>query len=303
MNPVADSSAPVVSVPVVSVIVVNYNAGALLTECVSSVLSSSVAVEIVVSDNGSTDDSLAQLQAAWGRDARLTLLENAANLGFAKANNRALLLTRAAYLLFLNPDCLIRPDTLARMAAFMDRHPAVGMAGGLVLNPDGTEQIACRRSLPDPWIAFKRVTQLDRLIAGGRRLNHHRAPLPTAPTEVEAISGACMFVRRRALDEVGPLDEGYFLHCEDLDWFVRFQQAGWALALLPEVRVIHHQGTCSAAAPLAVERHKHQGMERFFLKFQAHRYAKPVSALIVFGIWTHYWLKWLIHVALRHRTA
>jgi hypothetical protein len=282
----------------VSVIVVNYNAGPLLTDCVSAVLSSSLAVEVIVSDNGSVDDSLSRLKATWSQEPRLTILENGANLGFASANNRALPLARAESLLFLNPDCLIQPDTLARMADFMDRRPEVGMAGCLILNPDGTEQVACRRSIPDPWIALKRIARLDRL--GGRRLNHDREPLPTSPVEVEAISGSFMFVRRQALDAVGPLDEGYFLHCEDLDWFVRFNQAGWKIALVPDVRVIHHKGACSTGDPLAVERHKHRGMERFFRKFQYQRYPRLFSVFVVFGIRAHYGFKVLIH-GLRQR--
>ena len=283
--------------PLVSVIVVNYNAGALLTDCVGAVLGSTGTAEVIVSDNGSTDGSLAALRAAWPDEPRLTILENRANLGFAKANNRALPLARADHLLFLNPDCLVEPGTLARMAAFMDSRPDVGLAGCLVLDPDGTEQVACRRAIPDPWIGLKRVLHLDGLLpdGAGRQLNLGHQPLPTEPVEVEAVSGSFMWVRRAALDEVGPLDEGYFLHCEDLDWFVRFQQAGWTIALVPDARVVHHKGACSTASPLTVERHKHRGMERFFRKFQYQRYPKPFSRLVVLGIWAHYGLKAGLH--------
>ncbi len=279
--------------PKVSVIIVNYNAGALLHQCVAAVLASDVAVEVIVSDNGSSDASLEALRRDWDDDARLTILENGANLGFAKANNRALPLTRAQWLLFLNPDCLVSPDTLGRMAAFLGARADVGMAGCLVLDPDGGEQVACRRAIPDPWIALKRILRLDRLgwRSDARRLDQSAAPLPTEPIEVEAISGSFMFVRRAALDAVGPLDEGYFLHCEDLDWFVRFQRAGWKIALVPDVSVIHHKGACSTGAPIAVERHKHRGMERFFRTYQYHRYPRLFSRLVVMGIWLHFGLK------------
>jgi GT2 family glycosyltransferase len=279
--------------PTVSVVVVNYNAGPLLADCVRAALSSSIEVQVVVSDNGSVDESLDRLRQDSGADPRLTILENAANLGFAKGNNRALPLTTAPYLLFLNPDCLVETDTLARMAAYMDTRPDVGMAGCLVLDPDRTEQVACRRSIPDPWIALQRILHLDRLgqNTGRRSLNHRHAPIPTAPVEVEAISGSFMFVRRQALDSVGPLDEGYFLHCEDLDWFVRFHQAGWAIALVPDVQVIHYKGSCSTGSPIAVERHKHRGMERFFRKYQYQHYPRPFSLLVIVGIWAHFTLK------------
>nr|WP_207280998.1 glycosyltransferase family 2 protein [Thiocystis violacea] len=274
-------------------IVVNYNAGGLLADCVSAALASEIAVEIIVSDNGSHDGSLDRLRQASAGDPRLTILENGTNLGFAKANNRALPLTRAERLLFLNPDCLIAPDTLKRLLAFMDGHPEVGMVGCLVLDPDGSEQVACRRSIPDPWIALKRLLRLERWMpsSDGRRLDRRREPLPREPVEVEAISGSFMLVSRRALAEVGPLDEGYFLHCEDLDWFVRFREQGWKIVLVPDVSVIHHKGACSTGQPLAVERHKHRGMERFFRKHQYGRYPRPFSVLVVLGIWLHFGLR------------
>ncbi|RKT43948.1 glycosyltransferase family 2 protein [Thiocapsa rosea] len=279
------------SVPAIGVIVVNYNAGDLLTQCVGAVLGADVPVEVIVSDNGSDDGSLEHLRAMFGTDPRLRILENRSNLGFAAANNRALPLVRADRLLFLNPDCLVGPDTLGRMLAFMESRPDVGMAGCIVRNPDGSEQVASRRTIPDPWIALKRILRLDRLLPdrGGRRLNLHHEPLPAEPVAVEAISGSFMLVSRRALDAVGPLDEGYFLHCEDLDWFVRFRQAGWTIALVPDVSVIHHKGACSRRHPIEVERHKHRGMERFYRKFQAREYPMFFNGLVIFGIRVHFW--------------
>ncbi len=103
-----------------------------------------------------------------------------------------------------------------------------------------------------------------------------------------------MLVSRRALDAVGPLDEGYFLHCEDLDWFVRFRQAGWTIALVPDVSVIHHKGACSQRSPLLVERHKHRGMERFYRKFQARGYPTLFNGLVIFGIRVHFWSRVLV---------
>ena len=281
------------SIPAVSLILVNYNAGPLLTEAVGAALASSVPVEVIVSDNGSRDDSLERLRQVHGGDARLRILENGANLGFAAANNRALPLARAERLLFLNPDCLVAPDTLERLIAILDARPEVGMIGCLVCDPDGAEQVACRRAIPDPWIALRRLLHLDRLnpAGEGRRLDQRHQPLPTVPVEVEAISGSFMLTTRRALERVGPLDEGYFLHCEDLDWFVRFHEAGLKILFVPDVRVIHHKGACSTGDPLAVERHKHRGMVRFFRKHQARRHSRAFGWLVVVGIWMHFGLK------------
>ena len=279
--------------PAVSVMIVNYNAGPLLTAAVGAALASSVPVEVIISDNGSQDDSLDQLRTAHGSDMRLRIVENGANLGFAAANNRVLPLARAERLLFLNPDCFIAPDTLERLLPQFDAHPAVGMIGCLVCDPDGREQVACRRAIPDPWNALQRLLHLDRLVhtISDRRLDQRQQPLPTAPTPVEAISGSLMLTTRRALEQVGPLDAGYFLHCEDLDWFVRFHAAGLQILFVPDVQVIHHKGGCSTGNPLAVERHKHRGMVRFFRIHQAARYPRLFRWLVVVGIWAHFVLK------------
>lgn len=277
--------------PALGVIIVNYNAGDLLVKCVGSVLASPVAVEIFVSDNGSTDDSLMLVRERHGGDPRLTVVENGTNLGFAAGNNAALAFTHAPFLLFLNPDCIVGPATLSRLTDFMDATPEAGMAGCIIRDPDGAEQVASRRAIPDPWIGLVRFLQLERIwpgLAEGKRLNLTDQPLPDTPVPVDAISGSFMLVRRKALDEVGPLDEGYFLHCEDLDWFVRFKRAGWAIYLVPDADVVHHKGACSTGRPVAVEWHKHRGMMRFFRKFQFRDYPLPFSLLVVVGIWAHF---------------
>jgi GT2 family glycosyltransferase len=272
------------------VIIVNYNAGALLSRCVAAVLDSGVAVEVFVSDNASDDDSLQRLQAGCGGDPRVTVVRNGVNLGFAGGNNAVLGRTAAPFLLFLNPDCIVSPGTLARLLAVMEQHSDAGMAGCVVRNPDGSEQVASRRVIPTPWIGLARLLLLERFwpeLLGERRLDRTNDPLPAGPVPVEAISGALMLVRRRALEAVGPLDQGYFLHCEDLDWFVRFRQAGWPIYLVPDADAIHYKGCCSTTRPLAVLWHKHRGMARFFRKFQRRDYPGPVAALVLFGIWAH----------------
>lgn len=290
--------------PELSVIIVNFNAGDLLAECVGAVLVSPVRSQVLVSDNGSTDGSLRLVRARFGADPRLNLVENGENLGFAAGNNRVLGVAKGPYLLFLNPDCIVAPDTLAQMLGFMEANPDAGMAGCIIRDPDGSEQVASRRVIPDPWIGLVRVLHLDRIwprLTQGHRLNLTDQPLPDGPVRVEAISGSFMLVRRAALEQVGPLDEGYFLHCEDLDWFVRFARAGWSLYLVPDVTVVHHKGACSAGQPLRVAWHKHRGMARFFRKFQSRRYPTPFSLLVLVGIWGHFLIQAL--VTLGRRTA
>ena len=268
-----------------SVLIVNFNAGTLLTACVDALLATPLALEVIVSDNGSTDSSLADLEARHGRDPRLRIQRNQANLGFAGGHNRGPPPAPAPYPLVLNPDCLVAPGTLPRMLGLLE------LFRSIIRDPDGGEQRASRRRLPDPWVGLVRFLHLERLwpeLVATKRLNLHDEPLPSQPQAVEAISGSLMLVRRQALDSVGPLDEGYFLHCEDLDWFVRFRQAGWPIYLIPDAEARHHQGACSADRPLRVEWHKHRGMARFFRKFQYQKYPLPFSWLVLAGILAHF---------------
>lgn len=268
----------------VSVIIVNYNGGPLLTECVLSVMGSNRPVEVFVSDNASTDGSLMKLRFACGGDRRLHVIENAINLGFARANNIALPHAKGDFILFLNPDCIIQPDTLDRMIELFARDSEVGMAGCLIRNPDGSEQSGCRRNIPTPWRTFVRSSGLARLIKNHARFEgylHTGQPMPDAPAEIEAISGAFMMVSSTALNDVGLMDEGYFMHCEDLDWCLRFKHAGWKVMFVPDVEILHVGGVCSATRPIAVEYHKHRGMVRFYRKFFSQHYSLLLSLIVM----------------------
>ena len=281
-------STPVGPAPLTSVITVNFNAGSALLAGVRSVLASTTPVEVVVVDNGSSDTSLSDLRAALAEEPRLTVIEAGRNLGFARASNIGLARARGDLLLLLNPDCVIAPDTLARMRDTLAAHPEVGMAGCLILNPDGTEQAGCRRSVPTPWRAFLRAFGLSRFFPHHQKLFNDyvlaREPLPERPVEVEAISGAFMLVRPSALAHIGPLDERYFLHCEDLDWCMRFRQAGHPVLFVPDVAIVHDKGRCSRDHPFLVLWHMHKGMIRFYRKFFRHQYPRPFMWLVIAGI-------------------
>jgi hypothetical protein len=278
-----------------SVITVNFNAGGRIVACARSVLASAAPVVLLVVDNGSTDNSVEALRSVVGDDPRVRVLLNGSNLGFARANNRALAEARGEWLLFLNPDCAIEPDTIGRMQAALEAHPRAGMAGCLILNPDGTEQAGCRRETPTPGKAFLRafgLTRLARRFGLGSQVARDFVrtgdPLPPHPVEVEAISGAFMFVRRSALDVVGPLDEGYFLHCEDLDWCERFRRAGYSVLFVPDVKVVHDKGTSSRGRPVRVLWHMHRGMIRYYRKFFRDAYPGPLFWLVQVGVWLRF---------------
>lgn len=275
----------------VSVVIVNFNAGGLLLQAARSVLASDLTTELFLVDNGSTDDSLAEVRRALGSDARLHVIENGRNLGFARAANLALRQARGEYLLLLNPDCVLGQDTLPGMVAAMDAHPNAGAGGCLIRNPDGSEQAGCRRAVPTPGRSLVRVLHLDKLFPGNARFRSFvltDQPLPEGPTKVEAISGAFMLARRAALDTVGLLDEGYFLHCEDLDWCMRFLEAQWDILFVPGYEAVHYKGTCSGRRPVRVLWHMHKGMARFYGKFFRARSGLLLMAAVYTAVWLRF---------------
>lgn len=286
------------------IVIVNYNASTYLTQCVEAVLIQ--AGVVIVVDNASTDSSLTLCQQNFAHEPRLKIIRNQNNLGFAAACNIGYQATKSDYVLFLNPDCVLAADAVAEMLKVLQADKAIGMVGGLLVNPDGTEQGGGRRAIPTPWRSFVRAFGLYRFAHRWPKLFFdfylHQQPLPGQPIEVEAISGACMLVKRAAVTEVGLWDESYFLHCEDLDWCMRFRGKSWKIMFVPSAKVIHALGVCSRKRPVFVEWHKHKGMMHFYRKFFGHQYPLGLMFLVGMGVWlrfgllaTYYSIKRLAH--------
>ncbi|SDA22002.1 hypothetical protein SAMN05216315_11749 [Nitrosospira sp. Nsp18] len=286
---VAEVNTPTDHLPV-SVIVVNYNAGQILAECIHSALPQ--VSEVLVVDNASSDFSLELCMQRFREEPKLRIIRNASNLGFAAACNIGAAQAIGPYLLFLNPDCVLSDDSLPRMVQVLEANPSAGMIGGLLINQDGTEQAGGRRAIPTPWRSFVRAFGLYHFERYWPRLffdfHLHKQALPTGPLEVEAVSGALMLVHQKAIEDVGPWDESYFLHCEDLDWCMRFQKKGWQILFVPDAPVVHYKGTCSRSRPIFVEWHKHKGMMRFYRKFFRHEYLGVVMWLVALGVWLRF---------------
>ncbi|MDP5238442.1 glycosyltransferase family 2 protein [Uliginosibacterium sp. 31-16] len=277
----------------VSVIVVNYHAGSCLLDCVRSLLSQ--CGEVVIVDNSASDaadSSVQNVREIYRGDARVLLLPQLTNLGFAGACNIGVGAARGDWLLFLNPDCVLHEHAVSELLKALHAAPDAGMAGALLLNPDGSEQAGGRRAVPTPWRSFVRAFGLVRFEKRYPRLfstyDLHALPLPMGPEPVEAISGACMLVRKSALEDVGLLDEGYFMHCEDIDWCMRFRAAGWQVLFVPDARVVHAKGACSQARPVFVEWHKHKGMVRFYRRHFRHQYPGVLMLLVMLGVWARF---------------
>lgn len=271
----------------IDVVIVNYNAGHHLKDCLESLRDRRVS-RVVVVDNASSDNSLDGV-CPPAYDFSAVVIRNERNLGFATACNIGIKASSAPNILFLNPDCSVTPLALERLLQVLESADPIGMVGGMLCNQDGSEQRGGRRVFPTPRSAFMRAFGLSRLFP--RYFSDfllHKEPLPESPVAVDAISGACMLVKRAAIDGVGLWDEGYFLHCEDLDWCMRFREKGFRIMFVPDARVFHQLGACSRTRPIFVEWHKHRGMLRYYRKFFRDRYSAVMWGMVVVGVWSRF---------------
>jgi GT2 family glycosyltransferase len=287
----------------ISLVVVNYNSGIFLEECVRSALPQ--VDEVIVVDNASADGSIKALLDTYPNEPNVKVIRNQGNFGFAVACNIGGKQASGDHVLFLNPDCRLDRGAVSTMASVLESDASIGMVGGLLVNPDGSEQGGGRRAMPTPWRSFVRAFGLSRFDHRWPRLffdfHLHKQPLPQDPIEVEAISGACMLVKRQAMDDVGPWDENYFLHCEDLDWCMRFRQKSWKVMFVPSARVTHALGVCGRSRPVFVEWHKHKGMMRFYRKFFRHQYPGVLMSVVTIGVWLRFGLVASYYTAMRAR--
>lgn len=241
----------------ISVIIVSWNARDYLLQCLASLRSEagSYPMEIIVVDNASTDNSPELVE---NLHPEVMLIRNAENLGFAKANNIGVRASTGDYLCFINSDVRVLPGCLASLVRYCEEHPETGMAGPYIIGADGKLQRSCR-GFPSLWNMFCRALALDTLFRNNPvftsySLNHWAHD---APRKVDILSGCFWFIPRRALLDVGLLDEAFFIYGEDMDWCRRFWNKGWHVAFVPAGEAIHYGGASSSNAPL-----------RFFIEMQ-----------------------------------
>lgn len=248
-----------------SVIIVNWNTRDLLADCLASVVVATSlvngAVEILVVDNNSGDGSAAMVRQQF---PQVHLIANRENCGFARANNQGIRASQGEYLLLLNSDTLVTQNALGDLLAFIAAHPKAGAAGPRLLNGDGSLQHGCHPMLT-PEREFWRLLFVEKLWP--------RATYPLemwdnqTPRPVETIKGASLLLRRAALDQVGLLDESYFMYTEEVDLCYRLAQAGWELWYVPQAVVVHFGGASSRQAHTAMYVALYRSKAQFYRKF------------------------------------
>lgn len=222
-----------------SVIIVTHNHAAYISRCLDSLVPevSRVGGEIILIDNRSDDESA----AIACRYPEVKLYINQERRGFAANNNFGMALAQSRYILLLNPDTEVLPGALETLIGFMDTHPDVGLCGAQLLFPDRSVQPSARR-FPNIGSVIARRTPL-RVFLRNSRFNRRHLMLDvdrSKPKEIDWLLGACLFIRREILEQVGPLDEGFFLYVEDIDWARRMHQAGWKVYYVPTAKIVHH---------------------------------------------------------------
>jgi GT2 family glycosyltransferase len=244
----------------IAAIVVTHRSAATIDDCLSRLRAAIGVAQIRVVDNGSDDDTVAVVQRHAAADARLHFVANPDNPGFAIACNQGARDSDAPWLAFVNPDCLVEPDSLQRLRAHGSQLDGNALLGVDLVDEDGVRDAAARRRDPD-FTAMLRSPAAAQL---GVRVNETQSL-----QQVDVISGALMLLPRILFDRVGGFDTAYRLHAEDLDLCRRVRMTGAAVVVANDVCVLHLRGVSSRSRPLFVEWHKHRGLWRYFRKFEA----------------------------------
>ena len=260
----------------ISIVIVSYNVSKLLDECLQSVARALQGIdgEVFVVDNHSKDNTLTMLKE---KHPEVKVIANEENVGFSRANNQAIRLSEAEYVLLLNPDTVVYENTLHGVLDFMDKHPEAGGAGVRMLTREGHRAPESRRSIPTPWVAMLKML--------GATRRYYMSHLSwDEPGQIEAVSGAFFLVRRKALDQVGLLDEDYFMYGEDIDLSYRLLKGGWQNWYLP-YDIIHYKGESTQKSSFRYVHTFYQAMLIFFRKNYGHLsifFALPVKVAIYF---------------------
>lgn len=273
----------------IAIVVVSYNVCDLLRQCLASATSAELPADVIVVDNASHDGSVAMVEREF---PGVRLIANATNRGFAAGTNQGI---RAAldfasppeYVLLLNPDAFLRPGALTALAEFMDQHPRVGAVGARLFYPDGRPQEGAWH-FPTLWMTLFDLFPphgplLGRLYASSLN-GRYREERGSQPFAIDHPLGAAMLMRRATIDEVGLLDEDYWMYVEEVDWCYRCRRAGWAIWQVPQAEVVHAAGASSQQFKGRSFVALHRSRLRFFAKHFGATYARWNRRIVCAGM-------------------
>lgn len=271
-----------------SIVVVTWNAKRIVCECLESLRghAKDSNTETIVVDNASSDGTPKLIRENF---AHVRLCQNNKNIGFAGGNNIGIKLSTGKYIGLVNSDVVVPPGCMEKMIQYMEQHPDVGMLGPKMLLKDGSIGQSCMR-FPSVWNMFCRALALDQLFKGSGFLggflmtdfSYDRV------TDVDVLTGWFWMVRRRALDQVGLLDERFFMYGEDIDWSKRFHGAGWRVVFYPGAEAVHYCGASSSNAPTRFYVEMNRANMQYFQRYH--------GKFLVFGFWLTTWLHEIVRI-------
>ncbi len=274
-----------------SIVILSYNTRDLLLKTLDSVFSSmqkTLILEVIVVDNASTNESLEAVQKKYPQVITIQLKKN---IGFSAGNNVGIKKTSGKYVLLLNSDVLLMPNTIEVITRFMDDHGDVAVATCKLVFPNDTIDYACHRGFPTPWASFTYHLGLAKFFPHSRFFaSYHLTFLSMNEShEIDSPSGAFYFIRRKVIDDVGLLDEDYFMYGEDLDWSFRIKEAGWKIMYVPTAKAIHHKkqsGRKSTDKDIRIKSTQdfYDTMKIFYSKHYQSRYPTWMGRLVFLGI-------------------
>ncbi|MCF8233811.1 MAG: glycosyltransferase family 2 protein [Bacteroidales bacterium] len=269
-----------------SIVIVNYNVKYFLEQCLNSVKRAveGIDVEVFVVDNNSVDSSVSMLKEKF---PEVKLIENRENLGFSRANNQAIKASRGEYVLLLNPDTVVEDDTFKKCIAFMDAHQDAGGLGVKMIDGKGNFLPESKRGFPSPSTAFYKIFGLSKLFPRSRTFGkYHLGYLDKNEIhEVDVLAGAFMMLRKKVLDEIGFLDESFFMYGEDIDLSYRINKSGYKNYYFPETRIIHYKGESTKKSSINYVFIFYNAMVIFARKHFSKKNARLYTFLINMAIW------------------
>ncbi len=270
-----------------SVIILNYNTVDLTRVCLKRVFSSlldGISMEVIVCDNASSDSTDVMVQKEF---KEVRFIQNGKNVGFAAGNNPGIRVANGRYILLLNSDTEVSPNAFSHMVQFMDSHTDAGAGTCKLILPDGTIDPACHRGFPTPWVALTYLMKLEALFPKSTLFGEYHQGYKdfSVAHTVDCISGAFFIVRKEVIDDIGLLDEDYFMYAEDIDWAYRIRKKGWNIWYVPDVTTLHKKKQSGRANVLRKRRvtteiYFHQYNWLFYKKHYAGVYGPIVTGLV-----------------------
>jgi N-acetylglucosaminyl-diphospho-decaprenol L-rhamnosyltransferase len=272
-----------------SIVIVNWNTAELLAACLRSVYAHAdgLAIEVLVVDNASTDDSVAMVRCDY---PQVRLIVNPANVGFARANNQAIAESGGRYVMLLNSDTELMPGCLGHLTSVADSDPRIAAVGARLANPDGSFQagpsdfLNPATAILEPWGIIQTLTR-------NRYYPSYSPQRSNQLSECDWVGGACLVIRREAISDVGLLDETFFMNCEEMDWCYRMRRRQWRVLYDPDAHVIHHGGASADRQSLEQRRRTYASKSRYITKY----YGIIIGKIVALNFRLSSLVKWALY--------